>query len=71
MIRDLMAGRDPKKESRRRFAMQYVRPHGLSTAAGEVAAHALEMAALGRNAKEINADIAASDAAKPGVRRDT
>lgn len=59
MLERLSQGLDSKKEMRQRFVEQFVRPQGLHKAAGEVAALAIEMAASGRSAVEINAAVKA------------
>jgi hypothetical protein len=62
IIAELLEGNDSKKENRRQFALDFVRPWGLSRSAGEVAAQAIVLAAAGKNAAQINAEI---DAAAP------
>jgi hypothetical protein len=56
-VERLWNGVDSKKEARRRFVRQFVRPHGLARAAGEMAAQAIEIAALKQSASEINTVI--------------
>ena len=54
----ILDGSDPKKDKRRSFAREFVRPHGLARRAGDVAATAIVMAAEGKTSAEINAEIA-------------
>ena len=60
LVARLLDGEDPKRESRRRFALDFVRPRGLETSAGEIAAKAIVLAAEGKTATEINAAVDAT-----------
>jgi len=50
-------GGDLKQADRQRFVLDYIRPRGLDRPAGEVAARAIELAGMGKSAKEINAEL--------------
>jgi hypothetical protein len=63
LIARLRQGVDATLESRTRFARDFARPWGLHRPAGDVAAQAIEMAALGQSAAVINATLAAAEKA--------
>lgn len=65
LVRRSLDGEDAKRASRKRFALDFVRPHGLETPAGENAARAMEMAAQGVPAASI--DEALATAAREGA----
>jgi hypothetical protein len=72
----LSRGADSTREPRRRFVQAFVRPLGMETSAGELAAHAIEMAARQVPASTIDerlAEIAGegSRSASPGGRDST
>ena len=46
-IRDLMNGRDSKRESRKRFLVEFYRPYGLEYSAGNITTKVIEMAGQG------------------------
>ena len=64
VITDLLDNQDSKKENRHEFVLECVRPHGLHRPAGEVAAQAIELAALGKSAAEIDSDIDSAELAR-------
>lgn len=57
MLSRIMAGDQRSASARRRFAATYARPRGLGSEAGLAAAIAIELAAQGRNASEIDKAI--------------
>ncbi|RJQ38996.1 MAG: hypothetical protein C4555_04225 [Dehalococcoidia bacterium] len=57
VIADLLDGKDAKRENRRKFILDFIRPYGLELSAGEVAARAIELAARGKSAAQINSEI--------------
>ena len=69
LIAGLLDGSDSNRESRRRFALNFVRPHGLDRPVGELAAKAIEMAAHGKSAVEITEDIASGNLAETPATR--
>jgi len=58
VVERLWRGMDSKRAARQRFVRDFVRPRGLHRSAGAVVAQAIELAALGRRAPEIDAEIA-------------
>ncbi len=54
LVIKIMKGDDSKRNARRRFIKEYVRPRGLNRNAGEVAAKAIEMLGAGKTVKEID-----------------
>ena len=56
-----MSGQDTNRASRERFVRNFVRPRGLNTKAGSVAAMAIEMVSFGHSASEINSAIDATE----------
>ena len=49
VVAEILAGDDSKKEQRRRFVCDFIRPHGLDRSASEIIAKAIESVALGKN----------------------
>ena len=66
-IAALLDGNDTRTEQRRRFALDHVRPYGLDVPAGAIAATAIELAASGRTADEINQVIGARTRAEKAL----
>jgi len=54
VIAAILAGRDSKKEQRRRFVQQFIRPRGMDTSASEIMARAIEAAALRKDIGQIS-----------------
>ncbi len=57
VIEMLWKGADVKQKARRQFVLDFVRPHGLHRPTGEIAARAIELLAMGKNAAQIDAEI--------------
>ena len=57
LVSEVLDGKDPKRGNRRRFALNFVRPYGIETRAGEIAAKAIEMASRGMTGHQINEQI--------------
>ena len=53
IVRRIQQGGDNKHDLRQRFVYDYIRPYGLDRPAGEVVAHAIELAGMGIPAKNI------------------
>jgi hypothetical protein len=58
MIEQLWRGLDSRRETRQQFVREFVRPRGIHRPAGQVAAHAIELAAVRKEAAQIDAAIA-------------
>lgn len=58
LIGEMLQGGDPKRDARRQFTIDFVRPRGFDRPAGEVAARAIEMAAQRLTATQISARTA-------------
>ena len=58
LVTSIQQGGDKKQTERQRFVHDYIRPYGLDHPAGEIAAHAIELAGLGKKAPEIRAILA-------------
>jgi hypothetical protein len=58
LVGSIQKGVDLKQAERRQFVHDYIRPNGLEHPAGEVAAHAIELAGMGKSASEIRAILA-------------
>jgi len=56
-IEALWQGKDTRQEARRRFVTEFIRPRGRERSAGEAAARAIELAALGKSAAEIDREL--------------
>lgn len=56
-IEGILKGDDPKKENRRRFVRDFIRPHGMDRSVSRIFATALEMAAQRKTAAEITKSI--------------
>jgi len=56
-IAGILNGKDIKRENRKRFVQDFIRPHGIDRPVSEIFSHALEMVAEGRTASEIMADL--------------
>ena len=54
ILQNLLSGKDTKIQARKDFSHSFFRPHGLQFAASDLAATAIEMAASGKIATEIN-----------------
>jgi hypothetical protein len=54
LVGRVLDGDDPKKDSRQRFAVDFVRPLGLDMSSGRAAASAIEMAARGMSPPKID-----------------
>jgi len=57
-VRRIQQGGDKKQAERQRFVQDYIRPYGLEHPAGEIAAHAIELAGMGKPASEISQILA-------------
>ena len=57
-VRRIQQGGDKKQAERQRFVHDYIRPYGLEHPAGEIAAHAIELAGTGKPASEISQILA-------------
>jgi hypothetical protein len=55
-IQMLWKGADSKREARRRFVEEFIRPTGLERTAGDVAGRAIELVALGKSIAEIRSE---------------
>jgi hypothetical protein len=56
-IERLRNGIELKREQRRRFVEEFIRPRGIERPAGEIAAQAIKLAALGQTARQINSPM--------------
>jgi hypothetical protein len=55
IVKCIQQGGDKKRLERQRFVSNYIRPHGLEHPAGEITAHAIELAGIGKTPAEIRA----------------